>query len=90
MHQMTAADREAIEREHDAEITDAMEALGMGLSSANANLAHTNQVLTRLRGNELYEVNYAESHVGADIAHHLQDAMRSLRAAHALHQSIAR
>lgn len=77
------------ERDHAIAQHEAVTALGLSISSANADASHAVQVLAGLQGGREFAVDYSMSTVGADIYAHLQDAMRSLRAAHALHRSVA-
>lgn len=59
-----------------------------GLNDMFAGLITAEHAVKALRSDEVYDVEYAESMAGDDVAEHLRVAGRAIRAALALHREL--
>lgn len=83
MGNVTYMSAEEIEREHTAEIDRWRSELEVTLAAALRELGNAARAVGQLNGDQLYDVEFAEG-CGEDIGHHLNAAMRAVRAADAL------
>ena len=65
--------------DRDAEVDEAVAELARTISTARNAVSHATVTLTRLRSNQVYDVELAEGGNGADLLHELDVAARALR-----------
>lgn len=76
-----------IQVDHEAAIDQALSELAEALTATETAARRAQQATTRLASGDAWHPDYAESTTGSDINRHLEDALRSLRAATALHRA---
>ena len=78
-----------LDAEQDQIVTTVAQTLAHDIDNATASIRNAGRQLGDLTGC-LFAIEWAEGTVGEDIAAHLNDAARSLRAAAALHRNASR
>ena len=85
---MTETEIAEFEAHHAAVIDERRIALTAALNTALAALDQANAALAELTSDHVYDVEFAESHAGGDVAAFIDDSLRYTRAAYAIAYSI--
>lgn len=78
------------EYDNSAEITATRADLASELRQAHLHTGKAHTLLDVLRGDQMFDIEFAEGSEGADMSVHLGDAARSLRAALAIMVQVSR